>query len=539
VPAETSQATAEPAARRDGSRGLALSTGPSLALHAALFLGAALISGFTIRRQLEPFDEGLLLQAARRVAGGQVPYSDFSWAYGPAEPYLLGTAFKAFGVSLMDWRVLRVLSDAAVALIVFATVRRQAALPVALAAWLTAACAMAQPTTANPYAPALVFCLLAVAAAGARIATGRAALLAGAAVGVAAAWRLDFALYAAAGAAAGLALRPPPRRGLRSLAPFAGSLLATGLLFHLPFLIAAGPADLYDALVGRSLRDGDYWRLPFPLDYDGRFRTWPPRDLAEDAKDVLGFYVPLILVAGLAVAVLALLLRWRQERRGPRTWAALTALAGGCLLYLLSRTDDVHATPLLVCLAALLPLAFAWARASGRRALTAAAAVPLALLLAYGVLNRASALLLPPDLHTVDVAVADGAKAPPAEARAIERMVRVVQARVPPGEGIYATTLRSDLVRINDPLIYVLTERDNVLDADFDLLTSAVAQRRIVSELRAVRPRAIVRWTDPASVEREPNRRGLPSGSRELDRHLASNFRLLERAGHYDVLVPR
>src|SRR3954453_6610031 len=127
-----------------------------------LFAAGVLISGFTILRGLEPFDEGLTLQAARRVAGGQVPYSDFLWAYGPAHPYLLGGLFKLFGTSLLWWRIIRVLVDAGVALLVFAIVRREAPLPVALAAGLAGACAIAQPTGANPFAPALLFTLGAI-----------------------------------------------------------------------------------------------------------------------------------------------------------------------------------------------------------------------------------------------------------------------------------------------------------------------------------------------------------------------------------------
>src|SRR5205085_4099360 len=111
-----------------------------------LFVAGLLISGFTILRGVEPFDEGLTLQAARRVAEGQLPYSDFLWAYGPGHVYLLGALFKLFGTSLLWWRIIRVLVDAAVALLVFAIVRREAPFKVAFVAWLTTACAMAQPT---------------------------------------------------------------------------------------------------------------------------------------------------------------------------------------------------------------------------------------------------------------------------------------------------------------------------------------------------------------------------------------------------------
>ena len=117
-------------------------------------------------------------------------------------------------------------------------------------------------------------------------------------------------------------------------------------------------------------------------------------------------------------------------------------------------------------------------------------------------------------------------------------MVRAVQRRVPPGRPIYTITRRSDLVRINDPLIYVLTERDNPARQDFGLETRAPAQRTIVATLLRSRPRVIVRWTDPASVKREPNARGRPTGVHILDRWVAAHYRLAARYGYYDVLVP-
>jgi hypothetical protein len=52
-----------------------------------------------------------------------------------------------------------------------------------------------------------------------------------------------------------------------------------------------------------------------------------------------------------------------------------------------------------------------------------------------------------------------------------------------------------------------------------------------------VRPRVVVRWTDPLSSRREPNSRGRSSGSHILDQWLGRNYRLLERDGFYDVLV--
>jgi hypothetical protein len=501
----------------------------------ALFAAGIAISGFTIRRGLEPFDEGLTLQAARRVAEGQVPYSDFLWAYGPAHVYLLAGLFKLFGTSLMWWRVIRVVADAAVALAVFAIVRREAPRPWAIAAWLTTALAMAQPTTANPFAPAFLFALLAVFAASGASGSpgGRRWVAAGGLVALAAAWRLDFGVYAAAAAMAAAAAAAGSRgAAARATASVAGAAAALTAIVYLPFVIRDGPADAWRELIGHSLREGSWWRLPFPLGYDGRLRLWPPGSLAHDAKDVLDFYVPLLLLVGIALVVVALVARRVRPRPAG---VGLAVLALGFTAYLLSRTDEFHATPLIVTLAALIPLV---ATRAPRPVLAALASI-LVLLFGYGALNRLSALLGPPALSPVHVAVADGVRAPAAEARAIEAMVAGVQRRVPPGEPIYTVTRRSDLVRINDPLIYVLTERDNPTRQDFGLQTGAKAQAEIVAALGRARPKAIVRWNDPVSTTREPNARGRPSGVRTLDDWLAAHYRLAERHGYYEILVPR
>jgi hypothetical protein len=498
-------------------------------IYAVLFAAAAAISGFSMLRGIDPFDEGLMLQAARRVADGQLPYRDFLWSYGPAQPYLLGGLFQVFDVSLLQWRVVRVLADAGVAVLVYAVVAREAGQRFALAGWLVAACVMAQPRSANPFPIALLAALAAIAVATGGPPTRGRVTAAAALTAVAAAFRLDFAIYGGAAVVAAFAAA----RHWRPALGYALGGAGLTLLVYLPFLVAIGPADLYDALVGTSLREKEHWTLPFPWEYDGSL------DGLRDAKDVLDFYVPALALVGLAVAVGIALARVARWRALPSTWVALFVFGGGCVAYLLSRTDEFHTTPLLVLLAVLLPIVAARAIDAGPAWAGALAAAILALLLLHGAGNRVSALLQPPEVDPVDIAVADGVKAPPDEARALERMVPLVQARVGPGEPIYVVSRRSDLVRVNNPLVYVVTERDNPTRRDFGLETSARAQAGIVATLERTQPRVVVRWTDPASTVREPNLRGRPSGVRTLDEYLRREYRLLERAGDYEVLVPR
>ena len=490
----------------------------------AVFAGAVAVSAFSILRGIDPFDEGLALQAAARITDGQLPYHEFTWAYGPGHPYLLAGLNELFAPSLLAWRIVRVLVNGAVTVLVYAILRERVTMLPALGGALIAACAMAQPMSANPFAFALLFALLAVAAATRDVPRPVAAAVFTA---LAAAWRLDFGVYAGLACLVALALRRDGRAVL-----LYGAIAAGGsLLAYLPFLIAAGPADMWDALVGTGLQDREYWTLPFPLEYDGGFDLWPPGALAHDLKDVLSFYVPLLLVIGLGVAAVALFLRRRELSL---QWAALLVLGGCFLLYLTSRTDAFHETPLLVTLALLLPLLAVGAR----RHVAWPALLILALLGTYVVANRVEALLDPPELERLRLDVADGVKADPDDAAALPRAVESVHERVPPGDPIYVVTLRSDLVRIGNPLFYVLADRPNLMRTDFDLQTSARDQMEVVDELEASQPKAIVRWTDPDSARAEDNKRGESSGSRILDEYLDQAYRERARFGYYVVLEP-
>jgi hypothetical protein len=495
-------------------------TARRVALPLVLWLAAALISGFTMRRHLDPFDEGVLLQAATRMSSGEWPYADFSWAYGPGQAVLNLVGFELFSPSVVIWRVVRVAADATIALLVWTLVRREAGPRWALAGWLAAAVTIAQPTTANPVPVALAFALGAVTAAVA----GRVAI-AGVLAALAIFWRPDLGVVAVLAVAAVLFVARD-RRGAGRAAAVAA--LAAAALYA-PFVAAAGVARAWDSLVTAGVRDGGAWRLPFPLDYEGTLRGWPPAALAEDLKDVLGFNLPLIGVVALAAVAVALLVR----RRPSPAAAGLGVLALGTLGYLLSRADELHAQPLLVVLCALIPIA---AAGVARPALLIA---PLALILLAGSANRLSALLRPPDLEPVHLAGVPGIRVPPGEARALPALVAAVQRAVPPGEPVYVAPRRSDLVTLADPLLYFLVDRPNVLRRDVLLQARPREQAQIVAALERRRPRAVIRWRDPISSRPEPNERGRPSGSRALDEYLAAAYRVDSRYGNYELLVPR
>ena len=289
-------------------------------------------------------------------------------------------------------------------------------------------------------------------------------------------------------------MRSRPRGALVCLVVSALALV----VLYAPFLVAAGPRTVWDALVVQSTRDGAYWRLP--LGFRGG-----------DAKDFVTWLLPF-------AAIVTLVLAARRRTIG------LFVLGVGAVIYYVSRADLEHAQGLLVVAAAAAALV---------RPKFAGATV-LALLIAVGAANRASALLRPPTL-----AAFESVRVPPQEAATLPKVISEIHRLVPPGEPIYVAPRRSDLVTFSDPLLYYLADRPNVLRQDFLLQAKPEEQRKIVAALQRAKPKVIVRWLAPASAQPEPNRRGRPSGSTALDDYLKATYREQNRFGDYAVLVPR
>lgn len=509
-----------------------------------LFAGAALLSAMTILDGFQPNDEGLMLQAAARIADGQVPYRDFWWYYPPGQPYLLAGLWEAFGPSLVAWRIVRVATDAAVAVLAYLLARRRAPVTVSLGAWLVAACAMAFPSSPHPFPIALALVLAAL------LLVERRPLVAGVLVGVCAVWRIEFAAYAGLGVACAYAFAAGvPRERLTRFVRFALAAVGTALVLYAPVVLTAGVGRSWELLVEYPLLDfGDYQSLPFPLDYDGPLNTSSVGGFFSDsAENLIHFYLPLALVVGLTGALLAL----APGLRRVDPWPVATAVfALGMLHYLLVRADVFHTAPLAVMLGVLAAWALAEAQtfarsAAGVRRLAVlagavAAAVGFGWALAEGVDRRVRGL--DEDTRAVDLPAADGVRARPMRALAVERAALFVRLAVPEGEPIYVMTRRADLVTSGNPLFYVLAERPNPTRYDIaapGVVTSAPVQREIVRDLERARPRLVVRWTAPITAEDEPNRAGESSGVRILDQYLAGRYQQLAKLGYYVMLVPR
>ena len=468
--------------------------------YVSLFVFAAALSALTLTRGIGPHDEGLMLQAAARIADGQWPYRDFWFNYGPGQPLLLAP----FAHSLIAWRVVRVAIDAIVAVLAFALVRRTERLWLAALGGVAAAGAMAWPATPGPNPAALALVLGALLLARSRPG------LSGALCGVAAFFRPEIG----AAGALGVALH-----GGRAVRPLLVALATAVALYAVPFAVA--PGDLLGDTVGFLGVQG-LQRLPLPVHYRG----------GADPNKLLEFFFPYVLLVGSAL--------WLLARR--RLWLAPLVAVG--VLYLVGRPDEFHYVPLAVVLAIGLaqpratPAAVSPAparRGAGdprSRVVRAAMIAVLALIAIHGLERRAGQLLHPPP----QAGIAGGVTTSPDEARALHALIPRIRALAPPGTPIFVAPPRFDRVRVGNPLLYVLADRPNPTRYDVlqpGVVTTARAQREMVRDLRRARPPVLVRWVDPRARATEPNGSSHSSGVTILDDYLRATYGRPERFGEY------
>ena len=446
-------------------------------LSVVLWLAAALLSASTVWWGIGPHDEGLMLQAASRIADGQWPYRDFWWNYGPGQPLLL----SPFSGSLIAWRVIRIALDATVALLAWRLARRAitASVPLgrrlptvnrhalALLAWFAAATAMAWPSTPGPNPAALALSL------GALLLAPRRSTAAGTLAGAATLFRPEIGIAAAMGVALGT------ERRARAVAAAA----ATALALWLPFFVVA-PGDLLDQTVG-FLGIQDLQRLPFPLD---------PGGIGADPNKLLELYAPLILVAGAVLAAFT------------RPPLALLPLLLAGVAYLLGRTDEFHLVPL----AAVLPIALV-----GARRLRIPALIVVALIALHG-LDRV--LTLPREEPAWDAR----------EAPILDAIG---------DRSFFVAPPRFDRVTVGNPLLYVLADQGNPTRYDVmqpGVVTTEEVQREMIEDLERAKPDLLVRWLDPRTAP-EDNGSARSSGVTLLDDFLRATYGPPEPIGAFAV----
>jgi hypothetical protein len=89
-----------------------------------LLVVAFIVLLLAIQRDLNVYDEGLVLVGAMRVADGEIPHRDFYANYGPAQFYAPAGLFKLFAPSVLGERLWDTLVRALTATFVFLIVEK-------------------------------------------------------------------------------------------------------------------------------------------------------------------------------------------------------------------------------------------------------------------------------------------------------------------------------------------------------------------------------------------------------------------------------
>ena len=97
-----------------------------------VFLVSFMVLFLGMRRYPLPYDEGVVLTAAMRVAAGQIPHRDFYAIYGPADFYFPAALFKLFGPSLLIARLLDLFVEGITVVAIFVVASLHCRRPVAI-----------------------------------------------------------------------------------------------------------------------------------------------------------------------------------------------------------------------------------------------------------------------------------------------------------------------------------------------------------------------------------------------------------------------
>ncbi len=543
--------------------------GPGLARTSLAWAGVALVMVVAVVLHLYPtmiaplniYDEGIIVYGAVRVMQGEIPYRDFWTQYSPGQLYALAGLFRIFGVQIAVERWWDVGIRALLAFTMFLLAGWLTSRSAAIVTWLIGALWVTYyGFFGYPIFAGLLFSLFSIYAllramrpdgvagaldAGAgRLALGRRWLVvSGLALGVAALFRHDMAIYCvAAQMAIGLPLvfamgapaaQPVVRRALASvwaMWPFmlgALVLVVPALVF---FAVSASPAGLIQQL------------FIFPLTEFPKVRDLPYPKLNWSVDNVQ-FYAP-FLVYPLAVVAGILHARGNPDalvRAGGVVMVALFGLFGFNQARV--RSDTIHTVHFFLCAVVLLPVLL--------RGFPQTVRVPSVVVASIGVLLSVAAVVNPIASYVVVLESRPAAEREqrmtlpiglPGRTSAQQTMaVITLQSLTAPDERVYVGLSRHDRVFANDAMFYFLAQRPSATryhELHPGLTNTLSVQREMVADLERHQVRYLV-LTNMFEGANEPNDSALSTGVTLLDEYIAEHYRTVNVSGPYRILVRR
>jgi hypothetical protein len=124
------------------------------------------------------------------------------------------------------------------------------------------------------------------------------------------------------------------------------------------------------------------------------------------------------------------------------------------------------------------------------------------------------------------------------EAHNLTEAVAFIQAHVPSNETIFVGNMQHEQIFINNVMFYFLAERASATkyyDLEPGVATTAMIQNQIINDIVTHDTKYIVLWSGLVANATEPNQSQYPSGVKNLDNFIATNFVPVEHYGDYTI----
>ena len=517
---------------------------------AVLVVAAAVLLSVSYR-DLNLYDEGIILAGSLRVMNGEVPYRDFWAMYPPGNFYINAWLFSVFGEQAYWNRLFDALTKLAIVLVAYAIIRtwlsRRRSLFFAAVVW-SFLLVIGSPGFPVFQATLLALVMLLTLMRAAQVGPARGAprvlftliFLAGALNGLMVWFRHDLAAYALLSVLIWFGyplFRSTGHSGqvgclVKEVGIFALGVALTFLPLAVYLLVSAGYADLYFSLIeSPATIYPDYRSLPFPgLSLSRLF--------APSGESLV--YFPFTILA-LSVIVFGVSV-WRagprhaaDGARDPDQHDARLGLLLFSLVALFSlkgfvRPSAVHFAPAI--LFSLILAAYLSRRLSGKG--FAPLAVLLLVFFAPTALSaiKKSARNMPQFIAACQHPANPRLVCVSADQDTLDA-AGFIATEFPAARKLFVGTGAHDRIHVGNVAAYFIVPKPPATkwhESHPGIQTRADIQREIIAELRGSESLVVLvdrRWDN----EREPNRSAESSGNTDLDRFLADSFRLVKSFG--------
>ena len=494
-----------------------------------------------MRQQPGMYDEGNTVDAAWRVAEGQVLYRDLWTIQAPGTAHLLALVFAVFGTNLVVERALKLALLGLLSALGYACFRRFSSPLAAVTSVALGLGARLDPALV-PSDTALVAVLAALVATSAALGVGATPIRffrAGLLLGLTVCFRHDFGLYATAGGTATVALASwleprgdvPARRVALAVAALLLGVAVPTLAMVSYFFAREGLGPMVEQMI------------VFPATTFASVRGLPAPSLGAAADGLpfglLFWLTPPTLLVGAGLAV-------QDLRRGEGNAPALLLVSLSSLFmfnYARVRADFVHLWPVLVLA---IPVFVTLGTRACRSALDRGRLFPAvvgALLLAgigtfgvavVGTATRSLTSVPPARLFDPIPAtpLADVVRLDPE----LQQALLFLDARLPARAPVFVGNHRHDLIFVNCSMCYFLLRRPNPTPYDNlhpGLATTAAVQRKILAQLELKRVEWILLWD--VSPTGGPLERRQARGATDLDAYLGACYEKAARYGPWEI----